>query len=64
MQLNKRVDTVESIVNKRLDGFQSEIAKKFDNMQYSISRLTKQHQVQEKGKFFSQTQPNPREFMK
>ena len=51
---------MESTLNKRLDGFQSEIAKKFDNMQYLISRLTNQQQVQEKGKFPSQTQPNPR----
>ena len=29
-------------------------------MQYSISRLTNQQQVQEKGKFPSQTQPNPK----
>ena len=33
---------------------------KFDNLQYSISRLTNQHQEQEKGKFPSQTQQNPR----
>ena len=26
VQLNKRVDTMESNVNKRIDGFQSEIA--------------------------------------
>ena len=29
-------------------------------MQYSISRLSNQQQVQEKGKFPSQTQPNPK----
>ena len=29
-------------------------------MQYSISRLTNQQLVKEKGKFPSQTQPNPR----
>ena len=49
-----------STLNKRLDGFQSKIAQKFDNLQYSISRLTNQQQVQEKGKFPSHTQPNPR----
>ena len=48
VQLNQRVDTVESTLNKRMDGFQNEIAQKIDNLQYSISRLTNQHQVQEK----------------
>ena len=56
VQLNKRVDIVESTVNKRIDGFHNEIAQKIDNLQYSISRLTNQHQVKEKGKFLSQTQ--------
>ena len=60
VQLNQRVDTMESTLNKRLDRFQSKIAKKFDNLQYSISKLTNQQQVQEKGKFPSQTLPNPR----
>ena len=46
---------MESNVNKRIDGFQNEIAQKIDNRHYSISRLTNQHQVQEKGKFPSQT---------
>ena len=60
VQLNHRVDTMESTLNKRIDGFQSDIAQKIDNLQYSISRLTNQHQVQEKGKFPLQTQQNPR----
>ena len=60
VQLNQRVNTVESTVNKRIDVFHNEIAQKIDNLQYSISRLTNQHQVQEKGKFPSQTQQNPR----
>ena len=47
-------------MNKKIDGLQSEIAQKFDNLQYSISKLTNQQQVQEKAKFHSQTQPNPR----
>ena len=51
---------MESTVNKRIDGFQHEIAQKIDNLQYSIFRLTNQHQVQEKGKFPSQTQQNPK----
>ena len=51
VQLNHRVNTVESTSNKRIDGFQNEIAQKIDNLQYSISRLTNQHQVQERRKF-------------
>ena len=47
-------------MNKKVENLQSEISQKFDNLQYSISRLTNQQQVQEKGKFPSQTQPNPR----
>ena len=43
-----------------MNGFQNEMAKKFDTLQCSISRLTNQLQAQEKGKFPSQTQPNPR----
>ena len=42
VQLNQRIDNVESIVNNRIDGFHNEIAQKFDNLQYSISRLTNQ----------------------
>ena len=51
---------MESTLNKRIDGLQNEIAQKIDNIQYSISRLTNQHQMQEKGKFPSQTQQNPK----
>ena len=51
VQLNQRVDTVESTLDKRIDGFHNEITQKIDNLQYSISKLTNQHQVQEKGKF-------------
>ena len=60
VQLNERVDIVERTVNKRIDWFHNEIAQKIDNLQYSISRLTNQYQVQEKGKFPSQTQQNPK----
>ena len=51
---------MESTLNNIMDGFRSEIAYKIDNVQYSISRLTNQHLVQEKGKLPSQTQQNPR----
>ena len=56
VQLNQRIDTVESTMNKRINGCQNEIGHKIVNLQYSISRLTNQQQVQEKGKFPSQTQ--------
>ena len=59
-QANQRIDTVESTVNKKIKNPQSDLTQKFDNLQYLISRLTNQQQVQEKGKFPSQTQPNPR----
>ena len=59
-QANQRIDTVESTLNKKIESPQSDIAKKFDNLQYSIYRLTNQQQEQEKGKFPSQTHPNPR----
>ena len=51
---------MEGTLNKKIENLQSEISQKFENLQYSISRLTNQQQVQEKGKFPSQTQPNPR----
>ena len=51
---------MESTLNKKMDNLQTEISQKYDKLQYSISRLTNQQQVQEKGKFPSQTQPNPR----
>ena len=70
-QANQRIDTVESTLNKKMsnlhleisqkhDSLQAEISQKYGNLQYSISRLSNQQQVQEKGKFPSQTQPNPR----
>ena len=59
-QANQRIDTVERTLNKKMDNLQTEISQKYDNLQYSISRLTNQQQVQEKGKFPSQTLPNPR----
>ena len=60
-QANQRIDTVESTMKKKIENLQSDLTQKFDNLQYSISRLTNQQQVQEKGKFPSQTQPNPKE---
>ena len=60
VQANQKIDTVENTLNKKIESLQLEMAKKIDNLQYLISRLTNQQQVQEKGKFPSQTQPNPR----
>ena len=70
-QANQRIDMVESTLNNKMsnlhseifqnhDSLQAEISQKYDNLQYSISRLSNQQQVKEKGKFTSQTQPNPR----
>ena len=70
-QSGQRIDMVESTVNKKMsnlhseisqkhDNLQDEISQKYDNLRYSISRLYNQQQVQEKRKFPSQTQPNPR----
>ena len=48
-QTTQKIETLEGTFNKRLD-----------DLQYSVSRLTSQQQMQEKGKFPSQKQPNPR----
>ena len=48
-QTTQKIETLEATFNKRLD-----------DLQYSVSRLTSQQQMQEKGKFPSQKQPNPR----
>ena len=60
VQLNQRIDKVESSLNKRIDGLQNDLNQKIDNLQYSITRLSNQQQVQEQGRFPSQTQPNPK----
>ena len=73
-QASQIIDTAEGTLNKKMNNLQSEVShisqkhdrlqdeifQKIDNLQYSISRLSNQKQVQEKGKFPSQTQPNPR----
>ena len=46
-QTTQKIETLEGTFNKRLD-----------DRQYSVSRLTSQQQMQEKGKFPSQKQPN------
>ena len=59
-QLNQRIENVESSVEKRIDGLHKSLNHKIDTLQSSISSLTNQQQVQEKGRFPSQTLPNPR----
>ena len=57
--LAQRIDTVESTLNKRIDGLESSLNQKIENLQYSITRITNL-EVQEKGRFPSQTLPNPK----
>ena len=59
-QLNQRMDHVETSFNQKFDSLQTNLTQKFDNMQLAISKLTSMHTVQEKGKFPSQPQQNPR----
>ena len=60
VQLAQRIDTVEITLNKKIDGLKSDLNQKIDNLQYSITRITNLLEVQEKGRFPAQTQPNPR----
>ena len=60
VQLSQRIDTIESTLNKRIDGFESSLNHKIDNLQYSITKINNFLEVQERGRFPSQTQPNPK----
>ena len=60
VQLAQRIDTVESTLNKRIDGLESNLNQKIDNLQYSITKINKLLEVQERGRFPSQTLPNPK----
>ena len=60
VQLAQRIDTVESTLNKRIDGLESGLNQKIDNLQYSVTRIANLLEVQEKGRFPSQTLPNPK----
>ena len=60
VQLAQRIDIVESTLNKRIDGLESNLNRKIDNLQYSITRITNLLEVQEKGRFPSQTLFNPK----
>ena len=59
-QINQRIEKVESSIDKRIEGLHKSLNQKIDTMQTSISSLNNQQQVQEKGRFPSQTLPNPR----
>ena len=52
--------TVNAQTTQKIETLEDTLNKKIDDLQYSVSRLTNQQQVQEKGKFPSQTQPNPK----
>ena len=56
-QLNQRIENVESSMDKINDGLHKSINKKIDTLKSSISSLTNQQQVQEKGRFPSRHCP-------
>ena len=60
VQLAQRIDTVENTLNKKIDGLESNLNQKIDNLQYSITKINKLLEVQERGRFPSQTLPNPK----
>ena len=60
VQLAQRIDTVKSTINKGIDGLESNLNQKIDNLQYSITKINKLLEVQERGRFPSQTLPNPK----
>ena len=60
VQLAQRIDTVENTLNKKIDGLESNLKQQMDNLQYSITNINKLLEGQEKGRFPSQTLPNPK----
>ena len=60
VQLAQRIETIENTLNKRIDGLESNLNQKIDNLQYSITKINKLLEVQERGRFPSQTLPNPK----
>ena len=60
VQLAQRIDTVENTINRKIDGLESNLNQKMDNLQYSITKINKLLEVQERGRFPSQTLPNPK----
>ena len=59
VQLAQIIYTVENTLNKRIYGLEISLNQKIDNLQYSITKITNLLEVQEKGRFPSQTLPNP-----
>ena len=59
-QINQRIEKVESSMDKRIDGVHKSLNQKIDTMKSSVSSLNNQPQVLEKGRFPSETLPNPR----
>ena len=59
-QINQIIEKVEIYIDKRIDGLHKSLNQKIDTMQSSNSSLNNQPQVLEKGRFPSQTLPNPR----
>ena len=60
VQLAQRIDIVENTLNKKIDGLESNLNQKIDNLQYSITKINKLLEGQERGRFPSQTLPNPK----
>ena len=60
MQLTQRIDTIENTLNRRINGLESNLNQKIGNLQYSITKINKLLEVQERGRFPSQTLPNPK----
>ena len=60
VQLAQIIDTVESTMNKRIDGLESNLNKNIYSLQYSITKIKNLLEVQERGRFPSQTLPNPK----
>ena len=59
-QIDQRIEKVESSMDKIIEGLHKSLNQKIDTIQSSISGLNNQPQVMEKGRFPSQTLPNPR----
>ena len=59
-QINQRIEKVESSIDKRIEGLHKILNQKINTMLSDISSLNNQQQVQEKGRFPSQTLPNPK----
>ena len=59
-QWSRKIENVEGSLKKRINELEGSLNQKIDNLQSSIIRLTNQQQVQEQGRFPSQTLPNPK----